>query len=144
MRDRRELLHTCVDCGGVLELHCRAGGFALAFYLPAERCSAGIQITLHARDFYLVGVVSAALEAGREAHLHLRVHAAGEGGVGIKVEIAPPHLEKIERAVEEFLCGGTRSKWPVVDGFAAEPADLAGDVGARIFVIEIQADKWRR
>src|SRR3954468_6971967 len=144
MSDRRELLHAGMDSGSVLELHCRTGGLALGFYFAAERRSAGIEITLHAADFEVVGLIGTAFEAGSETHLHLRVHAAGESGVGIQVEVAAAHLEEVEGAVEEFFSGRSRSERPIVDGSPVQPADLARNVSARIGVIEIQADERGR
>src|SRR3954464_497823 len=98
---------------------------------------------MHAADLDVVSLVSASLEAGSETHLHLRIHAAGECGIGSKVEVTAAHLEEVEGTVEEFLGRRSRSEWAVVDGFSVQPADLAGHVGARVLVVEIQADERR-
>ena len=105
---------------------------------PAES-----KIGLHAVYFCGIFFVGAAFEAGREAHLHLGIDAAGEFRVGMQVVDAAAHLEEVQRIVHELLGGDAREERAVVERASAEPAKPRGDGGARVFVFEMQLHQRR-
>jgi hypothetical protein len=92
----------------------------------------------------MVFLVAAALETGRETHLHLRVDAARKRGIGMQVVHAAAHLEEIERIAGKLLCHRTRGKWPVIDVASTETAEPRGDGSPRKLVFEVQFDQRRK
>src|SRR5208337_1780076 len=133
--------------------------------LPHQRLAAAIQVLLHAPNLGRVFLVGAALEARRQAHLHLGINAAGECWIGTQIEGAAAHLEQVERVVGEFLRGHTRGKRPKVlradsqaggstglqpgEYFAVQnsgfsPGDARGHGRAWVRIVENELDQRRK
>ncbi len=100
---RLELLQNRVDGGCGLEVQVGGGAVALGGQLAGQRFAARVEKGHHARGFVGVQLVGAALEAGRQAHLHLGIDAAGMGRVGIEFLDAAADFEEVERVVGELL-----------------------------------------
>src|SRR3954454_20921689 len=120
---------------GVLELKVGGGLFALRGELREQRFAARLKKFLGA--FYLGHVVGvgAALEAWRQAHLHLGIDAPRECRVWRKLEGATPGLEQVERVIQVFFRCGVRAEWPEVNRRARTELPfrlLARDVGTGI------------
>src|SRR5215469_2162689 len=111
-----QLLQPRMDGGGLFECQVGRGCAPLSRELAGQRISAGIEIGLCTADFGGISLIRAALEAGREAHFHLGVDAAGKRGIGMKIVDAAAHLEEVQRVVHEFLGHKPRGKRSVVKG----------------------------
>ena len=72
------LLQASVQGGGSLEIEIGRGVVALPLDLAHQRLPVGFEKLLHASHFGGVFLVGASLEAGRQAHLHLGINAAGK------------------------------------------------------------------
>ena len=131
--------------GGGFKLQLLAEPLALSFQLAHQRLPAAFKKTLHPRRLVAILLVAAAFEAGRQAHLHLGINAAGKRRIRIQLEIAAPQLEEIERIVEKFLRRRARREGPVIAraGAPGQLGDAAGDVGARIRIFQIKFDDCR-
>src|SRR5208283_5794950 len=105
---------------------------------------AALEILLHARDLSRIFLVRTALEARRQAHLHLGINAAGERGIGIQVESTAAHLEQVERVIGKLLGGHPRGKWAEVLRVAFQAADARGDRRARIWIVENKLHQRRK
>src|SRR5580692_2790954 len=100
--------------------------------------SAGVEVRLHAAHFGPVFLVGATLKAGREAHLHFRVDAAWERGIGMQIVDAAAHLEKVERVAGKLLSRSARWERPVVDVPDTESAKPCGNGRTGEFVLQMQ------
>src|SRR5579859_6493199 len=127
--------------GGRLKLHLGRGVLALRLHLPLQRLAARVQKTLDPNDLRTVFVIGAAAKAGRQAHLHLGIDAAGKFRIGMQVFDAAPHLEEVKRVVHELLCRHARSKRPVVEVLARQPSQSRCDRSAGEFVFQMQLDQ---
>ena len=85
-----QLLHASVDRGRRLELQIFRGLLALLRQFTLQGLPAALQKVMHPRHLAAVLIVAAALKAGRQAHFHLGIHAAGKAGIRIQIEIAAP------------------------------------------------------
>ncbi len=138
-----DLGHFGVLRRGGLEIQLSREALTLSFKFTQQRLTAGIKVLPHAGDLDSVSFVGTALEAWRQAHLHLRINAAGKTGIGIQVKGAAAHLEQVKRIIEKLVCHGPRTKRAIIERAAAQFADACGDIGARIFVFQVEADHRR-
>ena len=111
---------------------------------PRQGFSATIKVRLHAGHFGAVFLVAATLKTGRETHLHLRVDAAWELGIGMQIVHAAAHLEKIEGVAGKLFCHSARRKWPVVNVAPIETAKPHGDGRTGKFVFQMKLDQGRK
>ena len=137
------LLHLRVQGGRLLELHRFRCSIARACDLGQQRSSLRLQIALHRGRLLRIPLVRASLEAGRKAHLHLGVDAAGERGVWLQVVGAAAQLEQVQRLVQKTLGSRARGERAVaaIDRFFSQPV---GDVRAGISVLAGEPDEERR
>ena len=138
---RFELLQLRVHRGGGFEFQAGGGLVARGGNFAHQRLAARVEEGFDACDFGGVLLVGAALEAGREAHLHFRIDAAGKSGVGIQFLDAAADLEEVERVVGELFGRGARGKRAVIDALRA--AQVRGDGDARVAVFQAEASQRR-
>ncbi len=67
----------------------------------------------HRRSLFGIALVGAALVAGRQAHLHLRVHASRMARIGIEIVGAAPQQKQLQRLFGKPLRRRPRSKRPI-------------------------------
>src|SRR5262249_11835400 len=99
----------------VFELELFGSTVPLRRDLPHQRAAAALEKRPHAAYLLRILLVSAALEAGRQAHFHFGINAAGKRRVGVEVEITAPHFEGVERIVEELPWRRPCREWPKVN-----------------------------
>src|SRR6267154_4084909 len=105
-QDFVEFLDFFVERGRAFEIQLLAGFLTLFLDRGTERASAGFKELHQAPHFHVVFFLSAAREAGREAHSHFGVEAAGESGISADFNLATAHFEQSENAFGESF-GGT-------------------------------------
>jgi hypothetical protein len=97
-QDFVELLDFLVKRSGALEVQLLAGFFAFFLNGSTHRTAARFQKTHKALDFDVIFLLAAPREAGRQAHLHFGIKAAGERWITADFDLAAPHFEQIEDA----------------------------------------------
>ena len=106
-----ELVQAGMQGGGIFKFQIGWRRHRAARRFPAARDSPPVSKYACTRDYFgSVFLVAAALEAGRETHLHFRVDATRELGIGMQIVDATSHLEKIERVAGKLLRRSTRSE----------------------------------
>ena len=113
-QDFVELLDFFVERRGALEVQLLAGFFALFFNSSTHRAAARFQKAHEPLDLDVVLLFAAPREAGREAHLHFGIQAAGESGIAADFDLAASHFEQIEDAFRKCHHGPARGKWAVI------------------------------
>src|SRR5579872_1351352 len=73
-----KLFQMNVDCGRILKCEVVRCCVALGRQLTKQRFPSGVEIRLHAMDLPGILFIGAALEARRQAHLHLGIDASRE------------------------------------------------------------------
>ncbi len=138
--DGFDALHLRMKRGGGFKLEVRGGLVALRLENHEAALAAGGQKAFDGGGFFGIALVGAALVAGREAHLHLGIDAAGMAGIGIEIVGAAAQQKKLESLVGIALGGGARRERAVRPvGFAL--AGAVGDGDARIGIAAEKADE---
>ena len=101
-----------------------------------------IQEFHNAPYFNLVLLTGAPGKAGRKAHLHLRVYAAGVARVGIQLLVTTADLEKVQEFRRKMLGGNLRRKRAVVIRPVSYQA--ASGITAGEATTQIDLEKGRR
>src|SRR5205807_2420745 len=102
-----------------------------------------LQVTSDPLHLRRVSFIRAAFEAGRKTHLHLRVNAAGKGGIGVQFKGATAHLEQIQRVVQELLRYGPRPEGAVIQRAARGAPDPGSYISARIGILQVESNHRR-
>ena len=94
-----------VEGAGLFKIQFLARLFANCLVLRAERISFCFEELDQAADFYVVFLLGATGEAGREAHFHFGVDTAGERGIAANLDLAAADFEEVEDALGESVSG---------------------------------------
>src|SRR5579884_1592210 len=95
-----------MSASGLLKFESLRSLIAFSFKFPSQRFTIGIQESDHACKLALILFIRTAFEARREAHVHLRIDAAGVRRVRIKVWHTSADFKKIQ----EFPCEALRNR----------------------------------
>src|ERR1039458_2533534 len=132
-----------MQSGGGLEMEIGGGVVPLPLDLAHQRVPAAFEKLLYAPHFGRVFLVAASLEAGRQAHFHLVINAAGELRVGMEIVNAAAHLEQVERIVGKLLGGDAGGERPKILRVAPDSANARGDRRSRVRIVEDHLDQRR-
>src|SRR5690242_6716560 len=113
-QDFVQFFHFLVQRRGALEIQFLTGLFALFLESGSQRAAAGYKELHQAIYFDVVFFLRAARKARREAHFHFRINTAGKQGIAANLDLTPPNLEKIQRALSKSLRSAAGREWAVV------------------------------
>src|SRR5580658_7143402 len=93
-----------MQSGGGFKL--KVGGRLIALSLENDEAAvtAGCEKAFNGGSLFAVSLVRAALIAGREAHFHLGVDAAGMARIGIEIVRAAAQQKQLESFVGKSFC----------------------------------------
>src|SRR5580658_2765024 len=135
-----EFLDALVKLRGALEIEIGAGAFAVGLDRGAQRVAVGVEKLYEALNFSVVFLFGAAGEAGREAHFHFGIDAAGERGIAANFDLATAHFEEVEGLLGKSERGFSGREGAVVSACRRRAGvvhgDAAGDIAARIRVAQ--------
>src|SRR5579875_2388431 len=95
-----------MSASGLLKFESLRSLIAFSFKFPSQRFTVGIQESDHACKLALILFIRTSFEARREAHVHLRIDAAGVRRVRIKIWHTSADFKKIQ----EFPCEALRNR----------------------------------
>ena len=85
-----------VKLRGALEIEIGAGALAVGFDERAERVAVGVEKLHEPLDFGVVLLFGTSCKAGREAHFHFGIDAAGESWIATDFDLAAADFEQVE------------------------------------------------
>ena len=136
-----QLFHLLVNRRRALEIQFFAGLFAFRFKSSAQRAPARLQKRHQPVHLHVVLFLGATRKTRRQAHFHLGIQASRKGRVSPDLNLAPPHLEKIQHLLREALRRAPRRKRPIVRSRRWQPLFVHGNaprhVAARVGIAQI-------
>ena len=137
------LLHPLVDGGGRSNSIASEAALRSLFELAEHGRAAGGEKGKDVCRLLLVPLIGAALVAGREAHLHLRIDTAGKGRIGVELLDAPAQQKQVQHLIRVALGRRARREW-AEESVRRRLGDLGCGVNPRIRIVERHAQKgWR-
>ncbi len=135
-------LHVSVKLGGGFKGEIGRSLIALSAQSDEPAFAARREKAFDSRRFLSVALVRAALEAGREAHLHLGINAAGIARVWIQFKCAAAQQKQLEHLFCVALGGGARRERSVRPVSFAQAGPIR-DCNSRIRIAAEKTDEGR-